>query len=266
MISARRSRKDNLALGYTYDANGNILTVSNKGATVESYEYDALDRLISTTCGGNAYTYTYIRGDKAMIKLPDVEVLFEFNGTRKTPVANGYRPAHLVTDNYLTTGIHHYYGVDSVPPNGIAKGTITFISPEAYPCCLWIGKKINIQEGERVVGYATISDIYNSVLENKEMNSFVKSLIAVLDCAEKEKKAILDGKKSLWNLEQIQKVIVPEISELLSYASKGEIYFKYGRKQRLLESSYLITDSLNDLSNTALGKCVLRLQNLYDAL
>lgn len=52
----------------------------------------------------------------------------------------------------------------------------------------------------------------------------------------------------------------------LSYANKGKIYFKYGKKQRLLESSYLITDSLNDLSHTALGECVLRLQNLYDTL
>ena len=70
----------------------------------------------------------------------------------------------------------------------------------------------------------------------------------------------------MWNLEQIQKVIVSEISELLSCANKGKIYFKYGKKQRLLESSYLITDSLNDLSHTALGECVLRLQNLYDTL
>ena len=79
----------------------------------------------------------------------------------------------------------------------------------------------------------------------------------------KRKKAILDGKESLWKLEQIQKVIVPEISELLSYANEGKIYFKYGKKQRLLESSYLITDSINDLSHTALGKCILKLQNLY---
>lgn len=73
----------------------------------------------------------------------------------------------------------------------------------------------------------------------------------------------------MWNLEQIQKVIVPEISELLSYANKGKIYFKYGKEQRLLESSYLITDSLNDLSHTALGECVLRLQifmTLYEML
>ena len=97
--------------------------------------------------------------------VPDVEVMFVFNGTRKNPARDGYRPAHLIIDNYLTTGIHHYYDVDSVPPDGTAFGTITFISPEAYPHSLWIGKRINIQEGARVVGYATITSIYNSLLQ-----------------------------------------------------------------------------------------------------
>lgn len=101
-------------------------------------------------------------------------------------------------------------------------------------------------------------------VENNRL--FISMLMDVLAYAEKEKNAILDGEESLWNLEQIQKVIVPEISELLSYANKGKFYFKYGKKQRLLESSYLITDSLNDLSHTALGECVLKLQSLYDTL
>ena len=100
-----------------------------------------------------------------MDRLPDVEVLFEFNGTRKKSALDGYRPAHLITDDYLTTGIHHYYGVESVLPNGTAHGTITFLSPEAYPHCLWIGKRINIQEGARIVGYATITSIFNQLLE-----------------------------------------------------------------------------------------------------
>ena len=106
----------------------------------------------------------------ALNRSPDVEVIFEFNETRRTPANDGYRPAHLVTDHYLTTGIHHYYGVESVPPNGTAKGTITFLSPESYPHCLWVGKKIRIQEGDRIVGYATITNIYNPLLslENQE--------------------------------------------------------------------------------------------------
>lgn len=98
---------------------------------------------------------------------PDVEVLFTFNGTRRHPAVNGYRPHHLVTENYLTTGVHHYHDTDSVPPNGTAKGTITFITPEAYPHSLRIGKRINIQEGTRIVGYATVLEIYNPVLQRE---------------------------------------------------------------------------------------------------
>ena len=99
-----------------------------------------------------------------MNTFPDVEVFFEFNGARKNPAADGYRPHHLIMDDYLTTGVHHYYEVDTVAPNGTAKGTITFITPEAYPKSLWIGKKLNIQEGARIVGYATILKVFNSAL------------------------------------------------------------------------------------------------------
>ena len=95
---------------------------------------------------------------------PDIEVIFNFNGTRKNPTVDGYRPMHLVKENYLTTGVHHYYNVTHVPSNGIARGTITFITPEAYPCCMWIGKKINIQEGDRVVGWAIVTNIFNPIL------------------------------------------------------------------------------------------------------
>ena len=54
--------------------------------------------------------------------LPDVEVVFEFNGMRKNPANDSYRPAHLVTDTYLTTGIHHYYGVGVRPSKWNSKG------------------------------------------------------------------------------------------------------------------------------------------------
>lgn len=101
---------------------------------------------------------------------PDVEVLFEFNDTRMHPAKDGYRPDHLIKDNYMTTGVHHYYHVTEVPPNGQAKGTITFLSPEAYPACLWVGKKISIQEGARVVGYATITKIFNPILNVEGIN------------------------------------------------------------------------------------------------
>lgn len=99
---------------------------------------------------------------------PDVEVIFEFNGTRRGFVKNGYRPGHLVTDDYVTTGIHHYYETDIVEANGKAKGTITFLTPEFYPHCLWLGKKIPILEGPHTVGYATIIKILNPILKKEE--------------------------------------------------------------------------------------------------
>lgn len=67
----------------------------------------------------------------------------------------------------------------------------------------------------------------------KKNTSFICLLADILDCAEKEKNIILDGKMSQWSLEQIQKVIIPEISELLSYANNGKICFKYGKKLQI---------------------------------
>ncbi len=100
-------------------------------------------------------------------------------------------------------------------------------------------------------------------MSTKDIVKYRYLLADILACAEKEKKAILNGNQSLWNLNQIQDVVVPEISELLLYANSDKIYFKFGKKQRFLESTYLITDSLNDLSHTDLGKCILRLQKFF---
>ena len=81
-------------------------------------------------------------------RLPDVEAIFRFSGTRSRPYADGYRPAHRVTDNYLTTGVHHYNYTKFVPSDGTATGTITFLT----------------QEGDHIVGYATITKVLNPLL------------------------------------------------------------------------------------------------------
>lgn len=98
-------------------------------------------------------------------RAPDVEVTFRFNGTRRGPVADGYRPAHRIREDYLTTGVHHYFDTEMVAPDGEARGTITFITPESYPHTLWSGKTIDICEGERIVGTATVERVLNPVLK-----------------------------------------------------------------------------------------------------
>ena len=100
-------------------------------------------------------------------RAPDAEVTFRFNGTRRGSVADGYRPAHRIREDYLTTGVHQYYDVSEVAPNGTARGTITFLTPDVYPHTLWVGKTIDICEGERVVGTATVEKVLNPIL-NRE--------------------------------------------------------------------------------------------------
>ena len=98
---------------------------------------------------------------------PDVEALFEFIGSRKNNIFNGYRPAHLVKDNYLTTGVHNYYSLEEADCE--IKGTISFITPNEYPSCLQVGEIINMYEGKELLGYATIVKIFNSILQKKDV-------------------------------------------------------------------------------------------------
>ena len=69
---------------------------------------------------------------------------------------------------------------------------------------------------------------------------------------------------SLWDKDQLIKVIKPEMEELYDYFKSGKKFFKYGKNQRMLESTYLITDSMKNLKNTNLGKEILKLQNIYN--
>ena len=98
-------------------------------------------------------------------RAPDVEAYISLNTNKKHPVISGYRPTHRVRGDYLTTGVHKYYDVESIKPGQTVLGTITFITPEVYPKTLWIGKQIDICEGEIIVGTATITKIFNPILQ-----------------------------------------------------------------------------------------------------
>jgi translation elongation factor EF-Tu-like GTPase len=103
---------------------------------------------------------------------PDVEaeitLLSTADGGRKTPAVSGYRPGHKVREDYITSGTHHYVGRDELSPGETTPGLIAFITPEAYPGCLWVGKVIDIQEGSRVIGFARITKILNSTLRKED--------------------------------------------------------------------------------------------------
>lgn len=92
--------------------------------------------------------------------------------------------------------------------------------------------------------------------------AYMALLNDVLSEAAAEQERIQAGCSSKWNLTQLN-VITPEISELLHAAQMGTLHFKYGKKQRMLESAYLIVDSCNDIKDTELGQKILKLQDLY---
>ncbi|GBG09389.1 hypothetical protein PAT3040_04033 [Paenibacillus agaridevorans] len=102
--------------------------------------------------------------------MADVEAKITFlkEGGRRNPASTGYRPNHLVTADYLTTGTHHYYDREIVQLGETVLGTISFITPENYPHCLWVGKIITIQEGSKVVGYADITKVFNQLLKKDD--------------------------------------------------------------------------------------------------
>lgn len=107
------------------------------------------------------------KGENFFDRSPDVEVTFRFNGTRRGAVSDGYCVPHRIVEDTLTSGLHRYYGVKEVAPDGAARGTITFLMPEQYPGTMWVGRVLEMCEGERIVGTATVEKVLNPIMERK---------------------------------------------------------------------------------------------------
>ena len=102
------------------------------------------------------------------IVYPSIDVRFEFNHQRQTPVKDGYRADHRLDEQHIAIGVHHYQGVGQVYPGESAFGTISFVAPEYHPHSLHEGKEILIQEGEKIVGIATVIKINSPILRSEE--------------------------------------------------------------------------------------------------
>lgn len=89
---------------------------------------------------------------------------FRFVGVRKRDIYNGFRAIHLLPNNYFSSGLHRYFGAEVIKPDETVSGTITFVTPEAYPKCLKVGTVIPIYDPPNVIGYATVKKILNPIL------------------------------------------------------------------------------------------------------
>ncbi len=99
----------------------------------------------------------------------DAEVLFKLlptmTGGRQTPAGTGYRPLYKLRDDYLTSVEHIFIDREAVKPGEEIVAHVWFITPEAYPHSLWVGRRIAVCEGSRVIGEACIRAVFNPLLQ-----------------------------------------------------------------------------------------------------
>ncbi len=93
-------------------------------------------------------------------------------------------------------------------------------------------------------------------------NMIIEQLTKVLKITEEE----LGKLNSPWTKTQLIEVVRPEMEELYEHFSVGDRYFKYGSKQRMLNSTYLMTESMGKLNKTKLGLEISKLQEIYNHL
>lgn len=99
----------------------------------------------------------------------------------------------------------------------------------------------------------------------KDLKEYREMLANIINLAERETKIIKEGGKSAWNVGQLERIVIPEMTEIQRYLLGGKLFLKYGKQQRLLESAYMLTDSIESLSHTPLGAQICKLQDKIDS-
>jgi len=98
------------------------------------------------------------------------------------------------------------------------------------------------------------------IVKNKEKRDrFICLTKEILSVADEEK----ENGNSLWNNSQIM-VVCDEFSIIKKHISEGYLNFEFGKTSRMLQSTYLLTDSLQNLNSTKLGKLISDFQMEYD--
>lgn len=97
----------------------------------------------------------------------------------------------------------------------------------------------------------------------KKIELFRNELIETEKMILEEVQLINAGKDSKWTIVQLQNVVYPEMKELLKNTEDNKIHCKHGKKHRYLHSTYLLTDCLENLDDTVLGKKIGEIQRIY---
>lgn len=104
-----------------------------------------------------------------------------------------------------------------------------------------------------------------TIAKAKDLEEYRNLLESIIDLAQHEISIINNGGISDWWFNHLEGVILPEAKELLKYILEGQLFLKYGKDQRLLESAYAITEWIIPVAYTPLGRLICRLQDKIDA-
>jgi hypothetical protein len=81
-------------------------------------------------------------------------------------VISGYRPVYKVRTDHWSSAHHEFVEATGVCTGQWRKADVWLLAPEAYPHTFWIGRRVEVAEGSRVVGVADILQILNPLLES----------------------------------------------------------------------------------------------------
>ena len=99
---------------------------------------------------------------------PDAEVLFELTAStfegRPKQILSGYRPVYGIRPDYWTSTHHEFLESGGLVTGQAGRANVWFVTPEAYPNSLWVGRVLQVAEGSRVVGSARIVKVFNAAL------------------------------------------------------------------------------------------------------
>ena len=111
-----------------------------------------------------------------MVTRVDIRAELEDLGVRTNSVFSGMRPAIQIKEDYLTTSLIEFEGEKK--KNGKQDVKVMFLAPRHYPNSVWLGKRMEMYDGSKVIGYITVTEIVNPILDSS-----------------KEKWVLLDGRK-----------------------------------------------------------------------
>ncbi len=100
---------------------------------------------------------------------PDLIVNFSLTACRSDgslkKVISGYRPIYKVRTDYWSSSHHEFVGATGVCTGQQCEAEVWLLSPEAYPHTFWLGRRVEVAEGSRVVGVVDVLKIVNPLLE-----------------------------------------------------------------------------------------------------